>query len=269
MRQCKRMKTNDLFGLAELFIWVFVILVCSIALSEEVVYYPVKSVTDYKEKSKYAEILSKTKRKVTGYSRSTNAHETTHMIHAELRMKNNSSGHHNSFYIVNTGAIDFPEPKIKKNDVAKYIPQALRGSRYSTYITKAQVWNDQPLYLVDEWIAYLNGAEVAIEEVETGRYRGRRYCEGPGVVEFSVYCTALCMAIKDLDKSYWYNENIRFKLFVIEQLKRSKEIFEKGTSMRCFQGRKQYKYLETWKTSKECQPLKQFIHQELDKAWAI
>ena len=123
--------------------------------------------------------------------------------------------------------------------------------------------------MVDEWIAYLNGAEVAIEEVETGRYRGRRYCEVPGVVEFSVYCTALCMAIKDLDKSYWYNENIRFKLFVIEQLKRSKEIFEKGTSMRCFQGRKQYKYLETWKTSKECQPLKQFIHQELDKAWAI
>ena len=254
--------------LLEIFICCFAILfICSMAKGEEVTYYPVKTVTDYKEKSKYAEILSKTKRKVTGYSRSTNAHETTHMIHAELRMKSNASEKHNSFYIVNTGAIDFPEPKIKKNDVAKYGPQVLRGGRYKTYITQAQVWNDQPLYLVDEWIAYLNGAEVAIEEVETGRYKGRRYCEVPGVVEFSVYCTALCMAIRDLDKAYWYNENIRFKFFVIEQLKRSKEIFEKGNSMRCFQGRKQHKYLETWKTSKECEQLRQFMIDELDSTW--
>lgn len=158
------------------------------------------------------------KDKVTG------AHEMTHKCNSDIRNSHNMSmggpmegrdfpvpyspviynqqqekwvqfpvgGRINGFYVGNSRGIVLLEPSIRKSDAIPFIPQNLRGFRFSTYVSGQQAWDDSPLYLLDEHVAYLNGSKSAISMKLP---KSNRIIDG--AVEFMAYTTGMLMAIKD------------------------------------------------------------------------
>lgn len=234
-------------------------------------FYDVKILSNrIKENSKYADIINRSRNPVLQHDRDTNAHETTHMIQADLRnIKNkevNYTQRFNSFYLIGGKGIDFPEPRMRKREVIAYVPTVLREYRFPTYVSGQTAWDDTPLYLVDEWCAYMNGAETAIEDYKNNKHDGTKYDAVKGVMEFSVYCTALCMAIKDKDPEYWEN-NIKFKEFIKQQLIRSHSIFNEGMKIDLFQGYKQDQYIDRLNNDPSCESLRKFLREEFGGVW--
>ncbi len=81
-------------------------------------------------------------------------HETTHGLHARLR---NQYGN-NVFYLLNNQAIVVKEPPFTLRYISTKIPHKLRRNIYNLYLINAQQWwNNEPLYIFDEWVAYTNG----------------------------------------------------------------------------------------------------------------
>lgn len=102
-------------------------------------------------------------------------HETTHGLNSRLRNKHGTTGSINCAYIVNTNGVFLMllEPKhVKLSTIADKIPQWLRDSTYKSYLINQQrYWNNEPLYVVDEWSAYYNGSVYGLE---TGWGKGAR-----------------------------------------------------------------------------------------------
>lgn len=95
-----------------------------------------------------------------GDTATTTVHECTHGINSDLRNKFYPGGRHNCFYLLNSQYAHFPEPNWKKREVIPYVPPEYRsGILWDTYVAKSN-WDDQPLYLWDEWVAYVNGSEL-------------------------------------------------------------------------------------------------------------
>ena len=89
------------------------------------------------------------------------AHQVTHGINAVIRNENMIKEGCNGFYVLQDRAIILKEPFITINDVAREIPNKLRGPSFNLYlIEQNDKWNDRPLYLMDEWIAFTTGSEV-------------------------------------------------------------------------------------------------------------
>jgi hypothetical protein len=87
-------------------------------------------------------------------------HETTHGYHSKLRQK------HKAFclYLLNDKCALIKQPNITLEDVANKIPQSLRGRSYELYmVEQRKYWNDEPLYVLDEWICYKHGAMIRSE----------------------------------------------------------------------------------------------------------
>lgn len=130
-------------------------------------------------------------RQMADRSKTTTAHECTHGINSQIR---NSAGQRmNGFYALGGRGIALPEPPIRKRDVASFVPNDLRGDRFSTYVTGQTAWDDSPLYLMDEWIAYRNGAACGLDMLARGESPEKTdLVRGP--LEFSVYCLAMLSA---------------------------------------------------------------------------
>lgn len=222
-----------------------------------------------KENSIYADIINHCQRPDLQYTRDTNAHESTHGINADIRnyfnSKNRNNPRVNAFYILGGKAVVVEEPHIRKRDAINYIPQSLRGSRYNLYIRGQNAWDDTPLYIMDEWSSYINGAEVSVEDSKSGKNK-QRYDAVKGALEFTVYSTAICMAVKDKDPQYWEN-NKQFKRFVLLQLKRSYNIFHEGIQIEQFQGYNQTEYLNNLKKSPDANKMRQFLINEFQGIW--
>lgn len=103
-------------------------------------------------------------------SKYTTAHECTHGINNDLRLASSNWEGKNGFYLGKNRSIILDEPKIKKSDIIPFIPTELRSARYSLYVAGQQSWNDKPLYIYDEGVAYVNGAWAAIELKESENY---------------------------------------------------------------------------------------------------
>jgi len=97
------------------------------------------------------------------------AHETTHGIHSLLRQRNGGTGKVNCFYVGRNRYITFNEPKGTLADVSRMVPVSLRGEHtYSLYMVRQREhWNNEPLYVCDEWVAYANGAATGIDIKDT------------------------------------------------------------------------------------------------------
>lgn len=116
----------------------------------------------------------------------TQAHEASHEIAAQLR----SSLHKPAFYVLHGHYFTVEEPKTTLKEVAERIPLEKRGPLYGLYLVQAQKWwNDQPTYLIEEWCAYLAGAEVRKELGIKDRYETVRFAD-----EMAVYVSYLPMA---------------------------------------------------------------------------
>jgi hypothetical protein len=90
------------------------------------------------------------------------AHEGTHGVNAEIR---NAVGRpNNAAYLLGDRAWVMAEPETTLSVVARRVPASLRGGGYKLYLIKQRrYWNNQPLYLLDEWSAYRNGTLMGDE----------------------------------------------------------------------------------------------------------
>lgn len=90
------------------------------------------------------------------------AHEATHGVNAGIR--NSHGPRDNAAYLLGDRAWVMPEPSTTLSAVAGAVPRSLRGGGYNLYLQRQQrYWNDQPLYILDEWSAYRNGTLMGDE----------------------------------------------------------------------------------------------------------
>lgn len=186
----------------------------------------------------------------------TAAHETSHGIHAHLRnyIAPMSIGW-NAFYVLDNKVAFVAEPKMRKSDIKPYIAMALRGPRYNLYLEQQVEWDDSPLYVFDEWNAYVNGAEVGIGQVQAGLYQGQWTDAVMGPLEFTTYAIATARAIKDKDPSYYAN-NMQFRCFTAWNVKRAMKLYEAGRAMTQFTWQTQEQYATTLRTAASAEPLR-------------
>ena len=196
-------------------------------------------------------------------NRMTCAHETTHMINAGLRNSLKKGKNINVFYLPTGWACVIEEPNMRKSQVAQFIPSNVRGYRYSTYVTGATEWDNQPLYLVDEWSAYINGAMVGIDDVNNNRYTDGWTDGVSGCLELSLYCVALSMAIEEYDKDYW-NSNDHFKSFMKWNLQRAYNTYMIGKDYPQFKWDKQEEFFRRFRESPSTKKMRDFITEHFD-----
>ncbi len=86
------------------------------------------------------------------------AHETTHGINSRIR---NEFKVDNGYYMLNNVCFVLAKSGITLRRLANTVPIDMRGPRYPLYLVQQQKWwNDDALYIVDELVAYTNGAIV-------------------------------------------------------------------------------------------------------------
>jgi len=106
-----------------------------------------------------------------------------------------ASGRKNAFYCGEDRGITLPEPSIRKRDVVPFVPNELRSSRFGTYISGQSAWDDMPLYVFDEGVAYQQGARCGMDMVDRGE-KPEKTDLVYGVLEFVIYGTALMRAVE-------------------------------------------------------------------------
>lgn len=194
-------------------------------------------------------------------------HETSHGIHAHLRNYENDTGARaNAFYVLGDQAALVEEPDIRKSDMIPYVPASLRDFRFGTYVSGASSWDDTPLYIWDEWNAYVNGAEVGVGRVQEGKWN-EGWRDQSGNFEFVVYAMALAHAVSELDPSY-FADYAQFREFLMWNTERAMALFEQHQSMSEFQSDSVASYYAAFQTASDAEPLRQFIRDTFGDAWA-
>jgi len=228
----------------------------------------IPAINRLKEKSVYADIINHSeKNPYSGQSRSTNAHETAHFIHNVLMNAHTISTKKpmNGFYVLNGKAAVIEEPKMKRSFVKNFVPLKLRSYRWKTYFEKSD-WEDRPLYILDEWSAYIIGGKVCVDDIKNNRHDGK-YTDGvSGCLDFTIYSLSLCIAVKKFDPDYWHN-NEQFKAFIIFQLIESNKIFLAGRGEELLKSEKQDNLLRNLLDSEEAQPHRDFLNEEFNGLW--
>lgn len=190
------------------------------------------------------------------------AHETSHGIHSHIRNKMNKTGKTvNGFYVLNDRAVVVVEPNMRKSKVAKYVPPSLRGSRYYTYVSGAPSWDDRPLYIWDEWNAYVNGSEAGIDLVDNNLWKYGWRDAVAGTLEFVVYSIAVAMAAEQHDPQYFNN------YFLAWNVKRSMTLYRKGSKIEHFKYEKQEKYYKDLQTSADAEEFRKFCRKLFGSEW--
>lgn len=227
----------------------------------------VKKITEnYREDTLYDDIMSRARRPYTTADRDTNAHESTHGINADIRNNHKDSTTINGFYVMHGKGVLIYEPKMRKSAMIPFVPKSLHGFRYPTYVAGQQAWDDRPLYIFDEWVAYVNGASVNVEDALKKRHKGDWSDAVSGPLEFSVYSVAVAMAVEKHDPEYW-RTNKQFKNFIHWHLKRSYDVFMSGRDLKEFKYDKQEKYLEALRTSDDAKDMRAFIEKHFGGIW--
>lgn len=160
------------------------------------------------------------------HGRPTNVHETTHGINSRERNRLfKVSGRCNAFYCLRGRVAVVKEPKLKMTDIK--VPVQLRSYRYKIYFEdQLKDWNDVPTYPLDEWSAYISGAECAVEDFERGM-KLQKADSVSGCLEFSIYALATAMAVKEKDPEYWFSEP-NFRKLIGFNLHRAEKAFFAG-----------------------------------------
>lgn len=178
------------------------------------------------------------------------AHETTHGIAGDIRMGHPESALINGFYCLEDRACVMYLPKTRCSKIANLVPIELRGSSYDLYMIKqSKIWDDNPLYIFDEWVAYTNGAACAKE------------LKAPGLClellqahNFNVYSICLAMLVKKECPNY---DDKQFKAFLMWNIERTYNLLEPTPEWRGKEDQilptlkkereERIKYIEYWK----------------------
>ncbi len=195
------------------------------------------------------------------------AHETTHGINAYIRRLAQTSKKLNGFYVLENRAVLIEEPNITKNQIAPFVPASLRSRRYNTYIAGMPDWDDTPLYVWDEWVAYTNGGEAAVNQVRQGLWNDGWRDAVAGQMEFCVFAIATAMAVKKNDPGYFY-ANLQFRSFLAWNLERSMSTVRAGRAMKEFRYEDQDAYYENLRLSADAEDLRSFTRELFGGEWA-
>lgn len=186
----------------------------------------------------------------------THAHETTHGINADVRNNLGKNGQ-NGFYCLNNQAALLTDPKCRLSQIGKNVPQSLRGTRFNLYLVQqTRYWDDVPTYVLDEWIAYINGISAGVDQINRGLYEerpGETSDVAIGPMEFTYYALALCCTIKEHDPDYFKNHP-EFAEFVAFNIRRSVKVYKEGICLRPF--RWSTEIVDSFITNDEAQPLR-------------
>jgi hypothetical protein len=197
----------------------------------------------------------------------TKAHETSHGIHSYIRNNMNTSGKRtNGFYVLQNRAVLIEEPRMRKSQIGPFVPASLRGPRYSTYVTGQIAWDDTPLYVWDEWNAYVNGGDTGVDLVLSGLWKGGWRDAVAGQIEFNVYALATAMAVKTHDPQY-FSSHHQFTEFLAFNLKRSMTSFSLGAAMPQFAWDEQDRYYKKIKSSPDAESLREFARDLFGSGW--
>lgn len=215
------------------------------------------------------------------------AHETTHGINNDIR---NSKGRGvNAFYVLKDKAAVIPEPRTTIRRVAATIPQILRGFSYQLYLVQqAGDWNNEPLYLMDEWTAYANGAECAIE-----LNKDRVASDLISSHNFNIYCLYLAKCVKEDCPDY---DDKQFKAYLKWGIERVFDLSKNSGFLTSLKVQKHKvviihihktknhqqttdhffltdadlnveSYLNKVRTAREAEPLRQFMKEYFGEEW--
>jgi hypothetical protein len=198
----------------------------------------------------------------------TAGHETTHGIQAHLRNYEAPSYDHNALYVLGHKVAFIAEPNMRKSDIKPHVVSALRGPRYDLYLEQQTAWDDTPLYIFDEWTAYINGAEVGVGQVQAGLYTGQWTDAVMGPLEFTAYAIATAKAIKQKDPAY-YASNMQFRCFTAWNIKRAMNLYEAGRAMPQFEWTMQEQYASKLRTMPDAEPLREIARELWTAEWTL
>lgn len=141
----------------------------------------------------YADICAHTNNIYAG-DKLTSAHETTHQINSEIANSNGGRAKNVGLYLLNDVGFTVDEPSgFTIQTVASKVPQEFRGGIcqvYDLYLVKqAASWGDRPMYLLDEWVAYTNGAVTALQLAQAGDGDTNRWSEIQNAIYFNMFCS--------------------------------------------------------------------------------
>lgn len=140
----------------------------------------------------------------------------THHGTPEAKMTAMGSGL-NAFYVYENKYVWYDEPDFRKRDVIEFVPQRWRNHHlFKTYVSGAPAWDNQPLYLWDEWTAYCNGAKA-----------GESNSEIEFATIFGWFAYAVLEACKKYDPEARY---ILFPFFEWQMFRLSDVVVEHGTN---------------------------------------
>jgi hypothetical protein len=214
-----------------------------------------------KDSSIYADIINHTRNPFLSEARTTNGHESTHDINNDL--SGTTKWTKDGFYLLYGRGIILDRPRLTRPQINPFIPGSLRSSRYDLYFATQKYGGDSPLYVLDEYIAYQNGAEVAIDDLKNGRWREDRIDSVSGPLEFFCYSMSLCMAIEKHDHDYWRN-NTKFKNFILWSAKRSERIFFEGIKFKENKFKEQDIILHNLRVAEDSKLMRDFINKHFE-----
>lgn len=208
-----------------------------------------------KNYSIYDDVMSHCEKPSTGNGRYTDVHETSHFISNALRKGRMG---YNGFYILHDDAVIVKEPPTTIGEVAEYVPSNLRGYRYKLYfVEQRRYWDEQPLYIAEEWNCYTLGGMCAVDDYNNKRELERTDAVS-GMFEFMVYSTALAMCVEDKCPEYW-EKNKQFRRFIQYRMDTSSMIFAIGREVPQFTSLSSDKLYQTWHNSDEGKEFQKFI----------
>lgn len=122
-------------------------------------------------------------------------HELTHYVNSLIRNSLGDNGI-NGFYVLNDRCMVLHEPHFTLSDVARRVTN--RGPSFGLYLgSQLGDWNAHPTYILDEMIAYSNGA-LAGSYTGSDQWQYQRKC----AAEMSSYAKVLIQTVKQLDPNY-------------------------------------------------------------------
>jgi hypothetical protein len=195
------------------------------------------------------------------------AHETTHGIHSWLNNSNLKPGDRSYYfmYVGHNKAAKIKQPNIQIADVAKMVPDSLKKSRFNLYLVQQRRdWNNDPIYLWDEWVAYCNGSECGIELVTKKIYAPNKNDSCWGVLEFNVYATYVAMAQKKHDPTYNDKQLLEFLAWNLE---RGMRLYKDGQKLDVYNW-DNGKYLIHLQTHADAAEFRNFIITTYGAEWA-
>lgn len=195
------------------------------------------------------------------HGRPTNVHETAHGIHATYRnqYRKKLGKRINAFYMLRGQIAVVEEPDFLIRNVQKHIPKSLRGYRYQLYfVDQLRDWDDTPLYVFDEWNAYICGGESAVSDYKQNNIKADSDAVS-GCLEFSIYAVATYLAAKERVPEYLAKKP-QMKSVLYYNLTRADAAFYDGCNI--FTSAKQDQLYENLQHCADAKPIRECLRKE-------